>query len=446
MSSLFLYAIDSQPPGFKLSSSSNAYLNAKREIFSFTPIECLNFKYTKIYTHSSTIVIFRTPSNDLLNLPLPMISSVLRFCKEQFGENDYFDSEPQKLVLEFRNVTTNEKLYLNDCYSLNLNQTFVKIGWLTNGNVDIYFTGYFLILLDKKKLHFITIDLNSNGITKHEYKDKRIKQIITGPIGNDFLVLLENDEIYKNGTQRIEFSNKYSNTPILCGSSGGSGFCLVQKYKNRNEIYGMGVPTLGGFGKNFISNFSDFVRIDSDLIRNESSPIISVKAGYWHHNFLLENGKVIGVGFNGLRQANCDLNNSQTVCDFSYNILDTFIPNLGKIKKIGCSSRGSYYWNEKNEIYFIGEVVEKFGDKRITINGKVHNIYKLDLTLLKEQYGNICKEYFPNEVVCGGWHYFFAYDKDVENDNSKDLNYFFTKLKEMSCSNHHDDLSDVFFN
>ncbi|KAL9648408.1 hypothetical protein ABK040_014030 [Willaertia magna] len=466
MSKLFLYAASTQPSGLPF-QYENSNPVPRETVFVFTPLECLNFKYTKIYTHSSTIVLFRTPTNDLLNLSKNIVKLVRKFCKEEFkkmNKNCNLDLQQKYKKLEFKNVITNEKYYLNESYFINLDETFVKIGWLTNSNALIYCNNKFLILLDENKLHLIKIDLTTRKILKIYFKGKKIKQIISGPISNDFLVILENYEIYKNATIKCitlspfnpmqqQLSFDIHNVPIFCGSSGGCGFCLVPpyQYNNNNIAYSMGVNTLGGFGVNYHSNSSNFVKIDSPLLENEKSPIISVKAGYWHHIFLLENGKVIGVGYNGLKQANCDLNGSFTVlqnnsCDFSYCLLDQYIPNLGKIKKIGCSSRGSYFWNEEDEIYFVGEVVEKFKEKRMIINGNVNNVYKMELKSLREQYNIISNEYFPNEVVCGGWHYFIAFDKDVNDNDSKDLKYFFMKLQEMCKIDISDELSDVQFN
>ncbi|KAL9645958.1 hypothetical protein ABK040_001065 [Willaertia magna] len=480
MSNFFLYGYAFPPQEFNLKGLKNNFAT------EFIPLQCVNFKYTKIYTCSSNYVVFKSQRNEIYNLNSFIVQAIINFCKEEYKkitnlENlENLNLETKNLL--FKNLKTNEIYTLENCTCLNLEKTFIKIGWLTNHcNVDIYFDTNKILLLDlNNKLNIIQINNRTGEIKKINFNEK-IKFILTGPLGNDCCIVLENNKVIISDnleSEELTFYNLQNNLEnnlqkelkyeMICGSRGGSGFCLVVKENHVinndhvnnnigdktttiNTIYGRGVDTLGGYGANFTSHNQSFIKINSPLIQKEQSPIISVKAGYWHHLFLLENGKVIGVGYNVLNQTNGEIFGTQNICDFTYCMLDQFIPNLGKIKKIGCSSRGTYFWNEKDEIYFIGEVVEKFGESlRMKINGNVSNVYKMELKSLREQYGSVVafaggsagsvggygkkEDYFPNEVVCGGWHYFIAYDKDVDDDGkgSKDLKYFFMKLKEMS--------------
>ncbi|KAL9658715.1 hypothetical protein ABK040_005870 [Willaertia magna] len=436
MSNFLLYGYHFRPLEFKLKGLS---LEKTEE---FLPLECLNFKYTKIYTYEQKYVVFKTQNNELFNLPISCVQAIIDFCKKENIKLENLKLETKNLL--FKNLKNQEIYTLEECTILNLEKTFVKIGWLSNCNVDIYFDYNTILILDlQNKLNIIQINIKTKEIKKINFNNEKIKTILTGALGRNFCVILENNKIYTGNffqTEELTFCGKQ----IIDGSRNGNGFCIVTKENNVGCIYGNGIPTLGGFGPNFVHT-TTFIKVDCPLLlEKNSSPIISVKAGYYHHIFLLENGKVIGVGYNVLNQTNGEVFGTSNICDFTFSLLDRYIPNLGKIKRIGGSSRGSYYWNEKNEIYFIGEVAENLENVMI-IEGKKRKVYKMELNLLREKYGGVCKEYFPNEVVGGGWHYFVAYDKEVDEKDSKDSKFFFTKLREMSSGNE-SNLFDINFN
>ncbi|KAL9647802.1 hypothetical protein ABK040_015288 [Willaertia magna] len=302
------------------------------------------------------------------------------------------------------------------------------------------------------------LDGRSNGSDKvMSFYLPLLKKIIVGSVSRNTVFLSEDNTMFRlctsnNGSiekKDLQFKkNKLKNIKfIACANT-----CIVTITQNNNKLYGFGnndYDVLNGevCGDSFkrikapwdpivkngkASNKSDMSlldraidKMDRAIDKNYGDRGVGVKAlqcGYAHTVVLLENGSIYACGLNSLTQALQENPNGSgvTTCKefikFKYPIdflNDDLLNNL--VQNVHCISRGTVLETRK-EFILIGEVAQQ--SKYCKSFG---NILKC---LIIEK-----KEGFCNAIACGPWHYLFFWR---EEKNTKSLNEFFKRLKEMA--------------
>ncbi|KAL9654747.1 hypothetical protein ABK040_008544 [Willaertia magna] len=276
----------------------------------------------------------------------------------------------------------------------------------------------------------ITIVKNNTTSTTLNFENCGIKMIFTGPLSKKFIIVDNNNKIYKvtNSPKEIDTSkidNYNSNTIKIIGCS----FKTYLLVTSENKIYGYGTSTFGELG-NLQQNLNKFQYMSTPF--EKESEIIDVKGGYYHFVVLLKSGIVYSIGYNSLGAANVyNQNNFNYFIKLTHPLFENEF-----INRIYCSSRGTVLITKNNYAYFIGEVVYALQgyDCDNSIDKNIESYKVNGNTIQKVKLNDVY-----NDVLAGGWHYIIYNNPNL--NKGKSLQYFEKKLLNLIKEPHYSDIS-----
>ncbi|EFC38508.1 predicted protein [Naegleria gruberi] len=299
--------------------------------------------------------------------------------------------------LELSRLTGNNQLIAEKTVSLKL----LKINFKKH-HPDFIPNEYYrnvdsIYIVDVNGTRVLRIDSAENP-EGHMYQlNIRIKEVMSGPLANQFLIINDRNELWelskKETPVKIEIPN---DTVIRCGGCWNGGFLIVDR---ENKIYAqdLGNHIRSGLG------YSDY---DSNLnhlstFLEKKHTIDKVKGGYYHVILRTKENKIFCCGYDNMHQATFGLKEDSS----DHNNLTECPLDLGEVIEIGGFSRGEYFLNSKNDVFCIGEMFADFPEKPFP---KFPFVQKFNLDELSSLAGVGPLKF--NDVLNSGWQCCFFHN------------------------------------